>query len=74
VIGRTLESEQGVTPSVPTPAEPAYTEETLGEVLFALVAAARAAGIDPEQALRQRVRLEIDAIRAAEQTPGPPTP
>ena len=58
---------------MPTPAETAYTEETLGEVLFALVAAARAAGIDPEQALRQRVRAEIDDVRAQEQQPPPPT-
>jgi XTP/dITP diphosphohydrolase len=68
VIGRTLKSDV-VSPSVPTPAETAYNEETLGEVLFALVAAARAAGIDPEQALRQRVRVEIDAVRAQEETP-----
>jgi XTP/dITP diphosphohydrolase len=72
VIGRTLRSDVAQA-SVPTPAETAYTEETLGEVLFALVAAARAAGIDPEQALRQRVRAEIDAVRAQEQEPPPPT-
>jgi XTP/dITP diphosphohydrolase len=52
--------------SVPVPAESAYSAETLGEVLFALVAAAHAAGLDPEQALRQRVRAEIDAVRAGE--------
>jgi XTP/dITP diphosphohydrolase len=68
VIGRTLKSPP-VSASVPTPSESAYTEETLGEVLFALVAAARAAGLDPEQALRSRVRAEIDAIRAQEQGP-----
>ena len=45
VIGRTLGA--GVAPSVPTPAETAYSEETLGEVLFALVAAARAGGTRP---------------------------
>ena len=72
VIGRTLRSDVAQA-SVPTPAETAYTEETLGEVLFALVAAARAAGIDPEQALRQRVRAEIDDVRAQEQQPPPPT-
>ncbi len=67
VIGRMVSSAQGV--SVPTPAETAYTPETLGEVLFALVAAARSAGIDAEQALRRRVRVEIDAIRLAEARP-----
>ncbi|MGI8576900.1 MAG: MazG family protein [Nocardioidaceae bacterium] len=53
--------------SVPTPADTVYTAETLGEVLFALAAAAQAAGIDPEQALRHRVRREIAEVRAAEQ-------
>jgi XTP/dITP diphosphohydrolase len=72
VIGRTLRSDVARA-SVPTPAETAYTEETLGEVLFALVAAAHAADLDPEQALRQRVRAEIDAVRAQEQEPPPPT-
>ncbi len=67
VIGRAVSSVRTV--SVPTPAETAYTPETLGEVLFALVAAARSAGIDPEQALRQRVRAEIDAIRLSEEQP-----
>ncbi len=64
VIGRAVSAARGV--SVPEPAEVAYTAETLGEVLFALVAAARSAGIDAEQALRQRVRTEIDAVRLAE--------
>lgn len=52
--------------SVPLPDESAYTAQTLGEVLFALVAAAQPAGIDAEQALRERVRREIDAVRARE--------
>lgn len=56
--------------SVPLPDDPAYTAETLGDVLFALVAAAFAANLDPEQALRARVRREIDAVRAQE--PGVP--
>ena len=67
VIGRTVKAAgTGVEPSVPTPDQTAYTAETLGEVLFALVAAARAADLDPEQALRQRVRAEIEAVRAAD--------
>ena len=66
VIGRALSAETSL--SVPLPAgETAYTEETLGEVLFALVAAARAGGLDAERALRGRVRREIAAVRAAEQ-------
>ncbi|MEJ7628564.1 MAG: MazG family protein [Nocardioidaceae bacterium] len=65
VIGRALRAE--ATLSVPVPdADPAYTEETLGDVLFALVAAARAAGLDAEKSLRVRVRAEMAALRAAE--------
>jgi XTP/dITP diphosphohydrolase len=64
VIARTVSSRQQS--SVPTPDESAYTAETLGEVLFALVAAARAAGIDAEQALRKRVRAEVEAVRLSE--------
>ena len=40
--------------------------ESLGERLLALVAEARTAGIDPEQALRDAVRRLTDAVRAAE--------
>ena len=65
VITRTLKAA-GV-PTVPVPAEATYTAESLGEVLFALVAAAQPAGIDPEQALRQRVAQEMADMRAAEQ-------
>lgn len=64
VIGRTLSAEQS--PTVPTPERTTYTAETLGEVLFALVAAGRAAGLDPEQALRQRVRAEVESVRLSE--------
>jgi XTP/dITP diphosphohydrolase len=53
--------------SVPAPSEPAYTADALGEVLFALVAAANAAGLDPEQALRRRVAQEVAAVRAGDQ-------
>jgi XTP/dITP diphosphohydrolase len=64
VIGRILRSNASL--SVPVPeGGTAYSEETLGEVLFALVAAARASGLDAEQALRARVRREIAAVRAA---------
>jgi NTP pyrophosphatase (non-canonical NTP hydrolase) len=64
VVGRVAKSSSAL--SVPVPDEPAYTAEALGEVLFALVAAASAAGIDPEQALRERVRLELGAVRRHE--------
>lgn len=47
--------------------EPPYTPESLGEALFALVAEASAAGLDAEQALRQRVLQEIAEVRAADQ-------
>lgn len=46
---------------------PPYTTESLGEALFTLVAAASAAGLDAEQALRQRVAREIAEVRAADQ-------
>ncbi len=53
--------------SVPTPPETSYTEESLGEVLFALAAAAAAAGLDPEQALRRRALAEMADVRVHEQ-------
>ncbi|MDX6298160.1 MAG: hypothetical protein QOI51_2017 [Nocardioidaceae bacterium] len=66
VIGRAIRT--GVDVSVPVPeGGTAYSEDTLGEVLFALVAAARAGGLDAERALRARVRQEIAAVRSAEQ-------
>lgn len=40
--------------------------ETLGDRLLALVVEARAAGVDPEQALRTAVRRLADAVRSAE--------
>jgi XTP/dITP diphosphohydrolase len=64
VVGRVAKSSSAL--SVPLPDEPAYTGEALGDVLFALVAAAHAAGLDPEQALRARVRLEVEAVQAQE--------
>jgi XTP/dITP diphosphohydrolase len=70
VIGRMLSLDRTV--SVPTEGTagegegPGWTEVHLGEVLFALVAAAREQGIDAEAALRRRVRMEIDRP--------PPTP
>jgi len=63
-VSRTLRSEGG---SVPTPDETASTQESLGEALFAMAAAAAAAGLDPEQALRRRVAAEMRQVRGDEQ-------
>lgn len=57
VVARALRSDLRL--SIPVPDETRYDAATLGEVLFALVAAGTAAGIDPEQALRQRVQREL---------------
>ncbi|AYG02630.1 MazG family protein [Gryllotalpicola protaetiae] len=53
---------------VATDAAPASftSEDELGEQLLAIVAAARAQGLDAERALRARVRALSDAVRAAE--------
>lgn len=50
-----------------SPPTAAGSEEALGETLFGIVAAARLHGIDPERALRRRVRSEMAAVRSAEQ-------
>ncbi len=70
IVSRTL---RGGGVSVPTPDDTAYTEASLGEVLFALAAAAAAAGLDPEQALRRRVVAEIAQVRLDEQRALPGT-
>ena len=52
----------------PTPKDSrATTEEELGEQLLAIVANARAQGLDAERALRQATRNWEDRVRAAEQ-------
>jgi XTP/dITP diphosphohydrolase len=58
VIGRMR--SQGLTTSVPPADGPSWTPEHLGDVLFALVAAAEEQGIDAESALRARVRSELE--------------
>jgi XTP/dITP diphosphohydrolase len=65
VVSRGLRGEAAL--SIPVPGEAAYDAQTLGDVLFVLVAAAHAAGIDPEQALRRRVTQEMAQVRASEQ-------
>jgi len=58
----------GLPVSVPdTPA--AGAEESLGRALFALVAQARAEGLDPEAALRKAVLDHIEQVRRAEPPP-----
>lgn len=62
VLGRA--SGAGVVPSAPvlTPA----SESELGDALLALVASARERGWDAERALRERLRVLEDEVRAAE--------
>jgi len=60
----------GVAPEpVPVAPDPG---ETLGGRLLALVVEARAAGVDPEQALRTAVRRLAEAVRTAEAAPPSP--
>ncbi|WP_298227104.1 MazG family protein [Gryllotalpicola sp.] len=53
--------------AAPLPAPGAATEAELGEQLLALVAAGRELGLDPERALRDRLRLLAAAVRRQEQ-------
>ena len=59
----------GVAVSVPMPAVPsasAASPEVIGELLLGMVALARAAGVDPEAALREAARGYAGRVRAAE--------
>jgi XTP/dITP diphosphohydrolase len=68
---------------VPSPSLPAGVpipddDDKLGELLFALVVAARAQGLDAEAALRRAAHHYAERVRAAEQAdpvepPGPPS-
>jgi len=51
---------------VPVPASGPSSEAELGDLLLALVARARANGWDAERALRERLRVLEDEVRAAE--------
>ncbi len=56
-----------VGPTPAPPAEPAaLSEAELGDQLLALVVAARTHGWDAERALRERIRILEDEVRAAE--------
>jgi XTP/dITP diphosphohydrolase len=50
-----------------TPDVAVHDERSLGDLLFAIAAAANAAGLDAEQALRQLVRREMTDVRVREQ-------
>ncbi|MDX6365157.1 MAG: hypothetical protein QOK30_233 [Nocardioidaceae bacterium] len=63
VAGRAGVRPGGSDPVATTAADPA----SLGDALFALAGAAQAAGVDPEQALRMRVRQEMAEVRGREQ-------
>lgn len=56
----------GVAVDVPPPHVVPSSAEEAGDALFALAAAAREHGIDPEQALRDAARRYVAAVRAAE--------
>ncbi len=65
VLGRA--GRVGVAPADPAPAVSAPADETvLGDLLLALVARARADGLDAERALRAATRRLEDDVRAAE--------
>jgi XTP/dITP diphosphohydrolase len=66
VLGKAAKVDVQVTD---TP-EPPTTEEDLGRTLLALVASARARGLDAERALRHAVRGLEDDVRAAEERAG----
>jgi XTP/dITP diphosphohydrolase len=63
-LDRLARSGRPEVPSSPRPAP--MTSDEVGAGLLALVAEARAAGIDPEQALRHAVRREVEARGGAE--------
>jgi XTP/dITP diphosphohydrolase len=56
--------------AVPVDAVGAIDEAALGDQLLAIVAAARAKGLDPERALRASIRTLQDDMRAAENAGG----
>lgn len=60
-------AESAPAPAGPSPApESVPAERAIGDRMLALVAEARAAGVDAEQAMRARLRSLADDIRAAE--------
>jgi XTP/dITP diphosphohydrolase len=57
----------GVRPGGSRTVAAAADSASLGDALFALATAAQASGVDPEQALRLRVRQEMAEVRGREQ-------
>jgi XTP/dITP diphosphohydrolase len=57
----------GVRPGGSPTVAAAADSASLGDALFALATAAQASGVDPEQALRLRVRQEMAEVRSREQ-------
>jgi XTP/dITP diphosphohydrolase len=57
----------GVRPGGSHTVAAAADSASLGDALFALATAAQASGVDPEQALRLRVRQEMAEVRSREQ-------
>ncbi|MFF5177487.1 nucleoside triphosphate pyrophosphohydrolase [Micromonospora sp. NPDC000316] len=62
----------GLTVALPPPDAQPDEETRLGARLLAMVAAAREANLDPEQALRHTTLATADAIRKTEPKPPPP--
>ena len=62
-----LKRSRDILPALTPEDSRATTEEELGEQLLAIVANARAQGLDAERALRQATRNWEDRVRAAEQ-------
>ncbi|TDC53092.1 MazG family protein [Jiangella ureilytica] len=60
----------GVAVDVPVPRGVPSSADEVGDALFALAAAARERGIDPEQALRDAARRYVAAVKAAEAAAG----
>ena len=70
VIGRAsrLADDEPSPPSAPPPpGYDAWSAEAVGEALLAVVVAAQEHGLDAEQALRDRVRAEMQRVRSREQ-------
>lgn len=62
----------GIDAEVPSPSPAADPEDRLGAELFALVARARAAGLDAEAALRRTALSYAETVRAAESSAAAP--
>ncbi|WP_062389353.1 MazG family protein [Demequina iriomotensis] len=73
VLGRAERAGLPGAPATGAPAADASSDAAVGDALLALVARARAEGVDAETALRASVRRVEEAARAAEQAGRPDT-